>query len=49
MAMYDTQQIDILDLLIHIIKEHENKLDELISRLEQANKITLKQYLKTKQ
>jgi len=46
--MYTPEQIDILDLLIHIIKDHETRLDQLITKLEQANKITLKQYLKTK-
>jgi len=29
-----TEKMDVLDLLINIIKEHEEKLDELISRLE---------------
>jgi len=29
-----TEKIDVLDLLINIIKEHEEKLDELIRRLE---------------
>lgn len=29
-----TEKIDVLDLLINIIKEHEEKLDEIISRLE---------------
>ena len=34
--MYTIEQIDVLDLLINIIKEHETKLDQLISRLEQT-------------
>jgi len=33
MASY-TEKIDILDLLISILQEHERKLDELVSRLE---------------
>ena len=33
-GMSFTEKIDVLDLLINIIKEHEEKLDELIRRLE---------------
>jgi len=29
-----TEKIDVLDLLINILKEHEAKLDELVTRLE---------------
>jgi len=29
-----TEKIDVLDLLINIIKEHEQKLDEITERLE---------------
>ena len=29
-----TEKIDVLDLLINILKDHEEKLDELITRLE---------------
>ena len=29
-----TEKIDVLDLLINILQEHEAKLDELVSRLE---------------
>ena len=29
-----TQKVDVLDLLIKVLEEHEKKLDELISRLE---------------
>lgn len=29
-----TEKIDVLDLLINIIREHEEKLDELVERLE---------------
>ncbi len=36
--MYTPEQIDVLDLLITIIKEHEAKLDQLITRLEQTTK-----------
>ena len=32
--MYTPEQIDVLDLLINIIKEHETKLSELVDRLE---------------
>jgi len=32
--MYDTQQIDVLELIIHTLTEHETKLDQLIQRLE---------------
>ena len=33
---YTAQQIDVLDLLIEIIKQHEATLDKLITRLEQT-------------
>jgi len=29
-----SQKVDVLDLIIDVLKEHEKKLDELISRLE---------------
>jgi len=29
-----TEKLDVLDLLINILREHEEKLDELVSRLE---------------
>ena len=29
-----TEKIDVLDLIINVIKEHEEKLDELVERLE---------------
>ena len=32
-----TEKIDVLELLITIIQEHEAKLDELVSRLEDVN------------
>ncbi|GAH70779.1 unnamed protein product [marine sediment metagenome] len=31
-----TEKIDVLELLINVLTEHEEKLDELISRLEGA-------------
>jgi len=31
-----TEKIDVLDLLITILREHEEKLDELVARLEAA-------------
>ena len=31
-----TEKIDVLDLLINILQDHEAKLDELVSRLEAA-------------
>jgi len=31
-----TEKIDVLDLLINILKEHEEKLDQLVERLEKA-------------
>jgi len=34
MADEYTQKIDVLDLLINILKEHERKLDELVGRIE---------------
>ncbi|GAH48951.1 unnamed protein product, partial [marine sediment metagenome] len=30
-----TEKIDVLDLLINVLREHEEKLDELIERMEQ--------------
>ena len=42
-----TEKIDVLDLLINILKEHEEKLDQLITRLEGcAEKRSLKDYLR---
>lgn len=29
-----TEKVDVLDLLVNILREHEEKLDELVSRLE---------------
>lgn len=29
-----TEKIDVLDLLVNILKEHEQKLDEIVERLE---------------
>jgi len=29
-----TEKIDVLDLIINVVKEHEEKLDELLERLE---------------
>lgn len=29
-----TEKIDVLDMLINILREHEEKLDEMITRLE---------------
>ena len=29
-----TEKIDVLDLIINVVKEHEEKLDELVERLE---------------
>ncbi|HUV55131.1 MAG TPA: hypothetical protein VMW03_08000 [Candidatus Krumholzibacteriaceae bacterium] len=31
-----TEKIDVLDLIINVIKEHEEKLDELVERLEKT-------------
>ena len=31
-----TEKIDVLDMLITILREHEEKLDELVNRLETA-------------
>ncbi len=33
--MLFTEKIDVLDLLINILREHEEKIDELVARLEQ--------------
>ena len=33
-----TEKIDVLDMLINILQEHETKLDELVSRLEAVKK-----------
>ena len=32
---YD-EKIDVIDLIINVLKEHEKKLDELVTRLEEA-------------
>ena len=31
-----TEKIDVLDLIINVVKEHEEKLDELVERLERT-------------
>jgi len=31
-----TEKIDVLDMIITILREHEEKIDELVSRLEAA-------------
>jgi len=31
-----TQRIDVLDLLIEVLRQHEKTLDQLITRLEEA-------------
>jgi len=31
-----TEKIDVLDLLINVLREHEEKLDELVERMEQT-------------
>ena len=33
-----TEKIDVLDMLINILREHEAKLDELVGRLEEVKK-----------
>jgi hypothetical protein len=41
-----TQKIDVLDLIIQTIQEHEQKLDQLVERLENAaGLLDMKQYL----
>lgn len=34
-TMSFTEKIDVLDLLINILREHEEKMDKLVTRLEQ--------------
>ena len=41
--MSTTEKIDVLDLIINVLKDHEKRLDELIGKLE--NKTTTKYYL----
>lgn len=43
--MYSPEQITILEMLLELIKEHEQNLEAIVTRLE--NKVTLKQYLET--
>lgn len=33
------EKIDVIDLIINVLKEHEKKLDELVSRLEEAQAV----------
>ena len=33
-----SDKVDVIDLIINVLKEHEGTLDELVSRLEQVNK-----------
>ena len=33
-SMSFTEKIDVLDMIINILREHEEKLDELVTRLE---------------
>ena len=30
------EKIDVIDLIINVLKDHEKKMDELVSRLEEA-------------
>ncbi|GAH88999.1 unnamed protein product [marine sediment metagenome] len=39
-----TEKMDVLDLLINILREHEEKLDELVERLEMVVDIVAKNY-----
>lgn len=39
-----TEKIDVLELLINILREHEEKLDELVERLEVVTEVLAKQY-----
>lgn len=41
-SSYDVQKIDVLDLIINVLREHERKLDTLVSRLEKAESITVR-------
>ena len=35
-TMSYTEKIDVLDMIINILREHEEKIDELVTRLEAA-------------
>lgn len=37
-AMSYVEKIDVLELLISVLQEHEKKLDEIVSRLETVSK-----------
>lgn len=39
-----TEKIDVLEMLIQIIQEHEKKLDEITVRLEQVARIVEEHY-----
>ena len=44
-----TEKIDVLDLLIEVLQEHEQQLDVQVARIEKvADRLTLKEYLKEK-
>jgi len=34
-----TEKIDVLDLLINVLREHEEKLDELVERMEKMDEL----------
>ena len=38
------EKVDVLDLIIEVLKEHERKLDELTERLERVLDQTLKDW-----
>ena len=38
------EKMDIIDLIINVLKDHENKLDELVSRMENRESIEVSNY-----
>jgi len=39
-----TEKVDVLDLLINILREHEEKLDDLVERLEMVVEVIAKNH-----
>jgi len=39
-----TEKVDVLDLLINILREHEEKMDEFVERLEIVTEVLAKKH-----
>lgn len=44
MSKVNLEKVDVLDLIIDVLREHEKKLDELVERLERLNSKELERF-----